>query len=83
MKKTLLYIVSASLMLALGACHHDHHDDEEHEHEHHGHGITLALTAYNSDYEIFADATPLSAGHQSELITHVTRLADFKPLKSG
>lgn len=56
MKKTLLYIVSACLMMC-GACGHSHHEEEhehEHEHEHaecdhdhdhdHEHGSTTAIT---------------------------------------
>lgn len=50
----------------------DHHHDE-----------SLRLTAYNNEFEIFAEAVPFVAGQQSEILAHFTHLENFKPLKEG
>ena len=77
------YILCACLVLALAACGHDHHDADEHEHHHHDEAV-LQLTAYGQSFEIYAEATPFFVGDEEcELLTHVTRLEDFKPLTSG
>lgn len=63
--------------LALTACHH--HDEHSHDHEH----AELLLTSYSSDYELFAEVSPLVAGEEAELLCHITRLSDYKPLAEG
>lgn len=77
------YIICTCLALAFAACGHDHHDMDEHEHHHHDE-VALQLTAYGQYFEIYAEATPLFVGDEAcELLTHVTRLEDFKPLSDG
>ena len=63
--------------LALTACHH--HDEHSHDHEH----AELLLTSYSSDYELFAEMSPLSVGEEAEILCHLTRLSDYKPLVEG
>jgi len=60
-----------------------HEHEEEQESEGHTHDETLQLTAYSRDFEVFAEATPFAAGHDSEVLAHITRLSDFKPLDSA
>jgi len=55
----------------------------EHAHETHDHDITLQLTAYSDDLEMFADADPFVAGNSSTILAHFTWLENFKPLESG
>lgn len=59
------------------ACHHAH---EEHEHEHHH--DAEQYTAYNSDFELFAEAEPFLVGQESKVAAHLTYLSNFKPLDS-
>jgi RND family efflux transporter MFP subunit len=49
----------------------------------HAHDESLRLTAYNTDFEVFAEATPFVVGQQSDILAHFSHLADFKPLKEG
>jgi membrane fusion protein, heavy metal efflux system len=51
--------------------------------EDHEHDESLRLTAYNNDFEVFAEAVPFVVGQQSEILAHFTWLENFKPLKEG
>lgn len=51
---------------------------EEHEHDE-----SVRLTAYNNEFEVFAEADPFVAGQQSDILAHFTLLENFKPLKEG
>lgn len=53
------------------------------EHEGHHHEDNLQVTAYNETYEVYAEVTPMCVGHHIEVLAHVTKLADFKPLEEG
>ena len=59
---------------------HDHDHGDEKGHEGHSHNETLQLTAYSDDFEIFAEATPFVVGQESEVLTHISDLAGFKPV---
>ncbi len=72
-----MVILAASL--AFYSCGGRH---EEHDHEH-NHEAELMLTAYDDTYEIFAEASPMVTGETGELMVHVTKLSDFKPLTDG
>ncbi len=56
---------------------------ERESHRGHSHNETLQLTAYNSEFELFAEAQPFVAGQESEILAHFTKLSDFKPLEKG
>lgn len=65
--------------LTLAACtHHPHATEEGHLHEE-----SLLFTAYNGDYELYAEADPFVVGEQSHLLVHFTHLDSFKPLQEG
>lgn len=51
--------------------------------EAHNHDESLQLTAYNSDFEVFAEATPFVAGQPSDILAHFSLLKNFKPLTAG
>lgn len=51
--------------------------------EDHEHDESLRLTAYNIDFEVFAEVAPFVVGQQSEILAHFTWLENFKPLKEG
>lgn len=49
----------------------------------HHHDASLQLTAYNEDFEVFAEVEPLAAGNESAVAAHFTHLNNFKPLSEG
>lgn len=77
------------MLFCLLSCGHEehHHEHEGHHHEHeaegHVHEEPLQLTAYGKTMEVFAEATPLVAGEESEIVAHFTHLNNFKPLEAG
>ena len=58
---------------------HPHEDERGHE----DHLEPLALTLFTERTELFAELPPLVLGEASELLLHLTRLADFKPVTEG
>lgn len=49
----------------------------------HAHDESLRLTAYNADFEIFAEAQPFVVGKESTILAHFSHLANFKALTGG
>jgi len=49
----------------------------------HGHTDNLQLTAYSESFEVYAEATPLSIGGESEILAHFSFLKNFKPIIDG
>jgi RND family efflux transporter MFP subunit len=58
---------------------HPHETDHDHE----GHLEPLELTRFSDRTELFVEAPPLIAGEPSEVLVHLTRLSDFKPVAEG
>jgi RND family efflux transporter MFP subunit len=58
---------------------HPHETDHDHE----GHLEPLALTRFSDQTELFVEVPPLIAGEPSEVLVHLTRLSDFKPVAEG
>ncbi len=50
-------------------------------HDHAHDAVNFKYTAYGCDFEIFAEVTPLVKGAISEVLAHITKLSDFKPLE--
>jgi len=71
---SLLFITTA-----LAACTHKPHTPGEEEQQEE----KLLITSYDSTFELFAEADPFVAGHQSHILAHFTRLENFKPLEEG
>ena len=71
-------IMAALIALAITGCGHKHSDG--HNHDHHE---SLQLSAYNSDFELFAEATPFVVGQTGNILAHFSRLETFKPLEEG
>ena len=67
------------ITVSLAACSHRPHATEEEE----PHEEKLLITAYNSEFELFAEADPFVAGRQGNILAHFTRLENFKPLGEG
>ncbi len=49
----------------------------------HDHDESLQLTAYNNDFEVYAEVTPLVKGEASDIVAHFTWLNNFKPIEEG
>lgn len=83
-------ILAALLVFALNGCDqpattedHGHaHGPSEDAHDHAG-GESLVYTNYTEQSELFVEFPPLVAGQASTFVAHVTRLADYEPLRSG
>ncbi len=75
MKKTALWVTVALCLGATVSCHH-HHDEAEH--HHHGE----PMTAYNQDFELFAEIPTITVGEDCDILAHFTKLTNFKPLDS-
>ena len=58
---------------------HPHETDHDHE----GHLEPLAQTRFSDQTELFVEVPPLIAGEPSEVLVHLTRLFDFKPVAEG
>lgn len=81
------------LLVLITACNHNRkdleHEDQagqpgspEGEHAHDAEP-KFYYTVYGNKFEVFAEADPLVAGEQSNLLVHITRLQDFKPLDTA
>ena len=79
MKRHLIVLATVAMLSAITACGHNHATDEHA----HVHDETLQLTAYSTDFEIFAEATPFVVGQSSDMLAHFSRLENFKPLEEG
>jgi RND family efflux transporter MFP subunit len=62
---------------------HSHQHEGEHNHNHNHDDAKLQLSAYDSQWEVYAVADPLAAGHESEIMAHFTLLESFKPVEQG
>ena len=67
---------------------HAHEDESANDHaieeDAHGHGeAAIQLIEYTENFELFAEADPFVAGHQSNILAHFTLLPAFEPLKEG
>ena len=76
MKLRILAIITA---IFTSSCGHNHNQDTVV----HAHDETLQLTAYNADFEVFAEARPFVVGIKSDIVAHCSFLDNFKPLVEG
>jgi RND family efflux transporter MFP subunit len=60
------------------ACQHQHNEEEAHDHS--GEEATFQYTAYESGWELFAEAEPFIKDETSGILAHITHLCDFSPL---
>ena len=88
--KKILAIAAICGVLCTGCHNAENHSEHEHEHEtahahehEHEHEHAQHITLYGADYEIYAESEPLIKGETATLLTHITKLSDFKPLKSA
>ncbi len=72
-------MVSLLVVMTLGSCNRNQTPaTDEHVHEE-----NLFLSSYSDEFEVFAEATPFTVGHPSDILAHFSYLESFKPLESG
>ena len=72
------------IALVLTACGPQSENKGQTQANSHDHGdVMVQLVTYNNDFELYVEASPLVAGGHAEVLVHITRLSDFKPLPSG
>lgn len=80
MKHTLLYMVVLLVAGLATSCSRSHGDCTD---PHDTHAPKATLTAYGQALEVYCEADPLVVGVSSQVLVHLTRLSDFKPLAQG
>lgn len=91
MKRYFLALFLATYVLAGCSSHaenkeHNHEQEEEHGHEHaeddhhHHDEIKQQLIQYTDAYELYAEASPFVLGEEADVLVHLTRLSNFKPV---
>lgn len=73
--KILLFVL---LGFSSTSCKHTH-EQEQIDHEE----ATIQITAYNSEFELFAEADSFVLGHSSNILAHFSNLPDFTALEKG
>ena len=77
--KTILYSV-VLISVLFSACQNQ---QKEEIHDHSGEEASFQYTAYQSGWELFAESEPFIKGEISGILSHITDLSDFSPLKEG
>lgn len=75
--KIILYI---TLTLIFVSCHTNHNHDAEVAHHDE---VSLIITAYSNEFELFAEADPFVVGKSGEILSHFSHLPNFKALENG
>jgi len=88
-------LLFAFLSFAVASCNnkvedHDHENETEHAHEegeeHEGEEheeVKVQYTAYNYSYELFAEADAFVVGEKANVLSHLSKLPNFKALGTG
>jgi len=79
MKTTIYLILSMLIFISCQNQSKTSDDADDHANE----AVSIKYTTYDSNFEIFAEATPFIKGETSGILAHITKLADFKPLTEG
>jgi cobalt-zinc-cadmium efflux system membrane fusion protein len=75
--KMLLFAV---LALFFASCQtNQNHDAEESHHDE----VSLKITAYSNEFELFAEADPFVLGQSGEILSHFSHLPSFMALENG
>ena len=80
MKQIVLFMLT--LVLAV-SCNQAETESGDHDHDHGNGEITLKITEYTKELELFAEADPLVKGNSSNILAHFTTLPDFNRLKEA
>lgn len=80
---TTKFITIAILATLLSACSQNQKDDKKASEAASHDEVSLKLTSYNPDYEVFAEAAPFVIGKTSRVLSHFTHLPGFNAVISG
>ena len=72
--------IFALLALLYTSCNNPTKNPDQHE-EHNE--VKIQLTAYSSEFELYAEADPFVVGKSSNILSHFSHIPDFKALESG
>lgn len=73
-------ILFSALAFFFASCQTNHnHDAEESHHDE----VSIKITAYSNEFELFAEADPFVVGKSGEILSHFSHLPSFKALESG
>lgn len=75
--------IIAILATLLSACSQNQKDDKKASEAASHDEVSLKLTSYNPDYEVFAEAAPFVAGEKSRVLSHFTHIPEFKAVIDG
>ena len=70
----------AVLALSFASCHTNNKNDAE---ESHHDELSIKITAYSNEFELFAEADPFVVGQSGEILSHFSHLPSFTALESG
>ena len=68
-------ILYTALALIFASCHTNHDAEESHHDE-----VSIKITAYSNEFEVFAEADPFVVGETGEILSHFSHLPGFKVL---
>lgn len=78
----MIYKISMGMLMALAFayCDPSSHENEKHdEHE----AVKFQYTAYSTDFELFAEADAFISGEKANVLSHFSKLPDFKAVDKG
>ena len=70
----------AVLALFFASCQTNQNNDAE---ESHHDEVSLKITAYSNEFELFAEADPFVVGQSGEILSHFSHLPSFMALENG
>jgi RND family efflux transporter MFP subunit len=77
--KIKIYLLAAFVIFS-GSCINNQNNQAE---ESHHDEVSLKITAYSNEFELFAEADPFVVGKPGEILSHFSHLPSFKALESG
>ncbi len=69
----------ALLGLIIASCNNNFNTAKEDDHD----DVKIQLTAYSSEFEVFAEADPFIVGKSSNVLSHFSHLSSYKALENG
>jgi RND family efflux transporter MFP subunit len=78
MKIKIILCIALALIFASCQTNHNHDAEEAHHDE-----VSLKITAYSNEFELFAEADPFVVGKSGEILSHFSHLPGFKALENG
>lgn len=81
--KIKLFSAFVIIGLAIIGCQNKTHNQTNTVHDHDHGEVKALITGYSDNLELFAEADPFIVGKPSEILVHLTKLNNFKPIEKG